>query len=258
MASEPICDEPKQRAGSSDDNLGTLIVLSLLFFAIFFYFGFNNGRKYLSKAENIKEFVSSRTRLLHSGDTNLLVYGRSNHDVCTLDVKSNSVRLGGSMHQLAISESKKPKTISGDSSFLRMFLGGGTRVFTLTELVTIVKQGGNYRQVIVRIVGAGTCYSAGYLISDRLFPPKYDDPAIINWLSHISDSDYSEIKRRSLINLLDKWEQTAKKSAQQIIDSDSDEKLRALKERLYEAKYIPSNEDFSVFAELVSAPNQSQ
>jgi hypothetical protein len=247
MASEPIRDEPKRGGGSSDNNLGGLIVFFLLFFAAFFVLGFNNGRKDLSKPENIKDFVISRTRLLHSGDTNRLVYGRLNRDaVWWLDVKSNSVWRGGSTHQPAM-ESKKLKMIAGDSSLLRSLLGSGTVTFALTELGTMLKQGGDYRQVIGRIVGASTGYSAGYLISDRLFPPKYDDPAIINWLWHLTDSDYSEIKRKSLINLIDKWEETG---------GASDEKLRALKEKLYREN-IPSNEDFSVFAELVSAPNQS-
>jgi hypothetical protein len=248
MASEPIRDEPKQGEGSSENTLGGLIVFFVLFFAVFFVLGFNNGRKDLSKQENIKDFVISRTRLLHSGDTNRLVYGRSNRDVWGVDVKSNSPLLGGSMHQLAMFESKKNlKTIAGDSSFLRL-LWGSPVVFTLPELVTMVKKGGDYRKIIAQIVGAGCGYYAGYWTSDRLFPPKYDDPAIINWLSHITDSDYSEIKRQSLINLIDKWEQTGGKS---------DEQLGELEERLHRPQYIPSNEDFSVFAELVSAPNQS-
>ena len=222
MASEPIGDEPKQGAGSSDDNLA-LIGLFLLFFAISFGVGLYNGRKDLSKAENIKTFVISHTRLVHSGDTNRLVFGPSNRDVWTLDLKSNSVRLGGSMSQIAMSESTNWKTIAVDSPFLRTFLVGPV-VLTVTNLVTMVKKGGDYRKIIAQIVGVGTGFSAGYWIAEHLFPPSYDDPAIIKWLSSISDSDSSEIKKRFLRNLFRNREEIAKKSAQQIIDGDSDEK----------------------------------
>jgi len=249
MASEPIRDEPKKGRGSSDNNLRDLIVFFVVFFAVFFVVGFNNGRKDLSKPESIRAFVISRTRLEHNSDTNRLVYGRSNRDVWSFDVKSNSPQLEGSIHELAMSESKKPKIIGGDSSFLRSFLNMGTAAFAVPELATMLTKGGNYGQVIVRVLGGSTGYSAGYLISDRLFPPKCNDPAIIDWLSYkITDSDYSEIKRKSLLILIDKWQETGGKP---------DVKLRAVTERLRRPDYIPKNEDFSVFAELVSAPNQS-
>ena len=248
MASGPIGDEPKQGAGSSDDSIGAVIVLALLFFTIFFVLGFCKARKEHSHPDYIKLFVIMHTRLVHSGDTNRLVYGPSNGAaVWMLDLKSNSASVDP-MRELAMLESTNPKTIAVDSSLVQTFLG----VWTVKDLITMANKGGDYRKIIAIIVGAGTGFYAGYLISDRLFPPRYDDPAIMKWLLGISD-DYSENKRLSLKLFIKNREEIAKKSAQQIIDGDSDEKLRAYKllaDRLRDPKYVPSNEDFSVFAEV--------
>ncbi len=239
MASEPIGDEPKQGAGSSDDNIGAVIGLALLFFAIFSVLGFNNGRKEHSKPEYIKNFVIKHTRLVHIGDTNRLVYGDAEW---MLDLKTNSVKLGDPVRQqLATLESRNPKIIAVDSSLLQTFFDGAPAALTLNEVITMVEKGGDYRKIIAQIVGAATGYSAGYWVANRFFPLKHDDPAIMKWL--LSSRDHSEIRRRS-------WQEIAKKSAQQTIDSNSAEKLRGVEDSLGNPEYVPSNEDFSVLAEV--------
>jgi hypothetical protein len=243
MASRPIDGEPKKGAGSSDDSVGALIGLALLFFAIFFFLGFKEARKQQTQPGSIALFVIFHARLVHSGDTNYLVYGPSK-DPWMLDLKTNSASVDP-MGDLAMLESTNPKTIAVDSSLLQIFLAGAPAALTIPELVTMVKKGGDYRKIIAQIVGAGPGFFAGDWVANRFFPLKHDDPAIMKWLRSISN-DYSEIRRLS-------WQAIAKKSAQQITDGESAEKLHAIKrveESLRNPKYVPTNEDFSVFAEV--------
>jgi hypothetical protein len=252
MASGPTDDEPKQGAGPSDDSMGALIGLIglvLLFFAIFFFLGFNEAKKQQRQPGAIARFVIFHTRLVHIGDTNHLVYGDAEW---MLDLKTNKVKLGDPVRQqLAMLGSANPKIIAVDSSFLQIFFGSAPAALTLPDLVTMVKKGrGDYRKIIAQIVGAGTGFFAGCWVANCFFPLKHDDPAIMKWL--LSSRDHSEIKKLFLSELSKNRKETAKKSAQQTIDSDSAEKLRAykLEERLGNPEYVPTNEDFSVFVEV--------
>lgn len=251
MASGPTDDEPKQGAGPSDDNMGALIGLIglvLLFFAIFFFLGFKEAKKQQRQPGAIARFVILHTRLVHIGDTNHLVYGNAEW---MLDLKANKVKLGDPVgQQQAMLGSAIPK----DSSLLQNFFGTAPAALTLQELVTILKKGGDYRkiiaQIIAQMVGAGTGFFTGRWVANSFFPLKHDDPAIMKWLS--SSRDHSEIKKLFLIELIKNRKEIAKKSAQQTIDSDSAEKLRAyevVENSLGNPEYVPSNEDFSVFAE---------
>jgi hypothetical protein len=228
-----------------------LISIFLLFFAIFFVLGFYEARQWHGQPDYINLFVVSHMRLAAHGDTNYLIYGPPSGAVWILDLKRDSASFDDPMRQVAMLESSNASILAVDGSLLHTFLAGAS-AWTIKDVITAIKEKpSNYRNIIAAIAAGGGGFSTGYWIGNR-FPPRFDDPAIIRWLS--TTTDYSNIKRLSFILLFKvNRERLAMKTPDMIINEVLEGKLRRYLEaatKVRDPKYVPTNEDFTACAEL--------